>query len=203
MTGSKDRPGLGKPIRTILTGMAPRRKESFTAVSSGVYCWLALDEEAEGKLLKIEKVESFIVDLPTIRPHVLSMATMRVQSCVIVRIFCSDGVVGYGEATTIGGLSYGEESPEGIKLTIDRYFEPLLRTADPSFPSATMKLIKQNVVHNHFAKAAVEMALLDSVGKRLGLPISELLGGRQRDSLPIAWTLASGDTDQDIDEAVA
>jgi muconate cycloisomerase len=152
-------------------------------------------------LLKIEKVESFIVDLPTIRPHVLSMATMRVQSCVIVRIFCSDGVVGYGEATTIGGLSYGEESPEGIKLTIDRYLEPLLRTADPSFPSATMRLIKQNVVHNHFAKAAVEMALLDSVGKRLGLPISELLGGRQRDTLPIAWTLASGDTNQDIDEA--
>jgi muconate cycloisomerase len=152
-------------------------------------------------LLKIERVESFIVELPTIRPHVLSMATMRFQSIVIVRLYCSDGILGYGEATTIGGLSYGEESPEGIKVTIDTYLEPLLRTTDPSLPAATMRLLGQAVVGNHFAKAAIEMALLDAQGKRVGLPISELLGGRQRDTLPVAWTLASGDTDQDIEEA--
>jgi muconate cycloisomerase len=152
-------------------------------------------------LLKIERVETFIVELPTIRPHVLSMATMRVQSIVIVRLYCSDGILGYGEATTIGGLSYGEESPEGIKLTIETYLEPLLRTTDPSLPAATMRLLGQAVVGNHFAKAAIEMALLDAQGKRVGLPISELLGGRQRDTLPVAWTLASGDTDQDIEEA--
>ncbi len=34
-----------------------------------------------------------------------------------------------------------------------------------------------------------------------GLPVSELLGGRVRDALPVAWTLASGDTGKDIAEA--
>jgi muconate cycloisomerase len=54
---------------------------------------------------------------------------------------------------------------------------------------------------NHFAKCAVESALLDLAGKRLGLPVSELIGGgRVRDSLPVAWTLASGDTARDIAE---
>jgi muconate cycloisomerase len=43
--------------------------------------------------------------------------------------------------------------------------------------------------------------LLDAQGKRLGLPVSELLGGRVRDSLEVAWTLASGDTARDIAEA--
>jgi muconate cycloisomerase len=39
-------------------------------------------------------------------------------------------------------------------------------------------------------------------GKRLGVPVSELIGGgRVRDSLPVAWTLASGDTARDIEEA--
>ena len=152
-------------------------------------------------MLRVEKVETFLVDLPTIRPHVLSMTTMRCQTIVIVRLFCSDGTVGYGEGTTIGGLSYGEESPESIKLHIDLYLAPLLLLADPDRPTQTMAAIAKTIVGNHFAKAAVEMALLDAQGKRRGLPVSELLGGRQRESLPVAWTLASGNTRRDIEEA--
>ena len=33
------------------------------------------------------------------------------------------------------------------------------------------------------------------------MPVSELLGGRRRERLPVAWTLASGDTRRDIAEA--
>jgi muconate cycloisomerase len=54
---------------------------------------------------------------------------------------------------------------------------------------------------NRFAKCAVETALFDALGHRTGLPVSELLGGRLRDRLPVAWTLASGDTGRDIEEA--
>jgi muconate cycloisomerase len=152
-------------------------------------------------MLRVERIDTFLVDFPTIRPHVLSVATMRRQTAVIVRLVCSDGVVGYGEGTTIGGLLYGEESPEGIKLTIDAYIAPVLLAADPSRIGAAMALVGQAVVGNHFAKCAVETALLDAQGKRVGLPVSELLGGRRRDALPVAWTLASGDTGRDIAEA--
>src|ERR1700758_1110797 len=67
------------------------------------------------ELLTIEAIDTCLVDLPTIRPHVLSMTTIQQQTLVLVQIRCSDGIVGIGEGTTIGGLSYGEESPEGIK----------------------------------------------------------------------------------------
>ena len=67
----------------------------------------------------IERVETMLVDLPTIRPHKLSMAVMNGQTLMLVRIRCSDGTVGLGEGTTIGGLAYGAESPEGMKLAID------------------------------------------------------------------------------------
>lgn len=152
-------------------------------------------------MTRIDGIETLIVDVPTIRPHVLSMATMHRQTIVVVRLRCSDGVVGIGEGTTIGGLSYGEECPEGIKLAIDTYIAPVLRASDPTRVAATMAQIGKAVVGNHFAKAAVETALLDAMGKRLGLPVSELLGGRHRDTLPVAWTLASGNTAKDIDEA--
>ena len=71
--------------------------------------------------VRIERVETMLVDLPTIRPHKLSMAVMNGQTLMLVRIRCSDGTEGIGEGTTIGGLAYGAESPEGMKLAIDTY----------------------------------------------------------------------------------
>lgn len=149
----------------------------------------------------VERVETVLVDLPTIRPHKLSVATMNGQTLMLVKILCSDGVTGLGEGTTIGGLAYGGESTESMKLAIDTYFAPLMIGQDASRVQALMTRIGKMVKDNRFAKSAVETALLDAQGKRVGLPISELLGGRRRERLPVAWTLASGDTARDIAEA--
>lgn len=150
---------------------------------------------------RIERVETLLLDIPTIRAHRLSMATMQSQTLMLVRIRTADGIVGIGEGTTIAGMAYGAESPEGMKLTIDRYIAPQLVGADATRVQALMARIGQFVKGNHFAKCAVETALLDALGRRAGLPVSELLGGRRRDTLPVAWTLASGDTARDIAEA--
>lgn len=149
----------------------------------------------------IERVETVLIDLPTIRPHKLSVATMNGQTLMLVKIHCSDGITGIGEGTTIGGLAYGGESPESMKLNIDTYFVPVMKGQDATGVQALMGRIGKMVKDNRFAKSAIETALLDAQGKRLGLPVSELLGGRRRDRLPVAWTLASGDTDRDIAEA--
>ena len=151
--------------------------------------------------IQILAVETLLVDVPTIRPHKLSVATMMGQTLVLVRLQTSDDVVGWGEATTIGGLAYGEESPESIKTNIDRYIAPLLVGQDTTQVAACMARVKGNVQGNRFAKCAIETALYDNQAKRLGVPLSELFGGRVRDSLPVAWTLASGDTTKDIAEA--
>lgn len=149
----------------------------------------------------VERVETVLVDLPTIRPHKLSMATMEGQTLMLVKLLCSDGITGMGEGTTIGGLAYGGESPESMKLAIDTYVQPLLLGQDATRIPSLMARIGKMVKENRFARNAVETALLDAHGKRLGLPISELFGGRQRTRLPVAWTLASGDTGRDIAEA--
>ena len=152
---------------------------------------------------RIESIEAVLVDLPTIRAHKLAMTTMSRQTLVIVRLLDSDGIVGLGEATTIGGLAYGDQSPEGIKSAIDTYIAPLLRGTDATNANAAMALVARSVQGNSFAKSAVETALLDAQGQRLGLPIHALLGGAVRNTLPVLWTLASGDAARDIDEAHA
>ena len=149
----------------------------------------------------IESLTTQIVDLPTIRPHTLAMHTMRKQTLVILRLRCSDGIEGIGEATTIGGLAYGYESPESIKANIDAHLAPMLTGKPAANINAAMQTLDKIAKGNTFAKSGIESALLDAQGKRLGLPVSELLGGRVRDSLEVAWTLASGDTARDIAEA--
>ena len=149
----------------------------------------------------IQYIETYLLDVPTIRPHKLSVATMSTQTLVLVRIRCADGIHGWGEATTIGGLAYGEESPESIKANIDTHIAPLLIGMDATSPAKAMTKVRKAIQGNRFAKCALETALLDAQARRLGVPLSELLGGRVRDALPVAWTLASGDTAKDIAEA--
>jgi muconate cycloisomerase len=165
------------------------------------YCSNLSNFDLPGMSARITSVETILVDLPTIRAHQLSMATMQQQTMVIIRLRSSDGIEGIGEATTIGGLSYGEESPEGIKLTIDTYLAPALIGQDAENINAIMLMLGKVARGNRFAKSGIETALLDAQGKRLGVPISTLLGGAVRKTLPVLWTLASGDTNRDIEEA--
>ncbi|MDF9890904.1 UNVERIFIED_ORG: L-alanine-DL-glutamate epimerase-like enolase superfamily enzyme [Pseudomonas vranovensis] len=123
----------------------------------------------------IERISTLIVDLPTIRPHKLAMHTMQQQTLVIIRLQCSDGIEGLGEATTIGGLAYGNESPESIKQNIDSYFAPLLVGLDASNINAAMQRLDKVIKGNTFARSGIESALLDAQGKRQGLAVSELL----------------------------
>ncbi|CEI54661.1 Muconate cycloisomerase [Acinetobacter bereziniae] len=131
----------------------------------------------------------------------MAVATMQTQTLVLIKITTEDGFVGWGEATTIGGLGYGEESPESVQTNIDTYFAPLLKTLSGLNIAQTMQVIQRNINGNRFAKCAIQTALLDIQSQRLGIPVSELLGGRLRDSISVLWVLASGDTEKDIAEA--
>lgn len=149
--------------------------------------------------MKIRSIETILVDLPTIRPHKLAMATITDHSLVIVRIKSDTGLEGLGEAAVIP--HYGEETVEGIKLLIDRYFAPHLIGRDPGRFEILLQIMADVAKGNHYAKAAVEMACVDLVAKSLGVPASTLFGGAVHDSLPVLWVLATGNADRDIAEA--
>jgi muconate cycloisomerase len=152
-------------------------------------------------VMKIVSLESILVDLPTIRAHRLARQTVMQQTLVVLRLRTDSGIEGLGEATTIGGLSYGEESPESIKSALDTYITPIVVDQDPRNINAVMAEIERHVIGNRLAKSAVETALFDILGKELGVPVHRLLGGKQTDAMECVWGLASGNTDKDIEEA--
>ena len=151
--------------------------------------------------LTISEIKSTIVDVPTVRKHKLSSLSVTAQSYVIVELRLGNGVIGIGEAATLGGPRWSEESVEGIKATIDTYLAPALIGAAAERFEAARARMDEAAKRNNAAKGAIESALFDAVGKTLGVPAVQLLGGVVRDSVPVLWTLASGDPGQEIEEA--
>ncbi|MCZ6770921.1 MAG: muconate cycloisomerase family protein [Proteobacteria bacterium] len=151
--------------------------------------------------IRIEAVDTVIIDLPLRRKQRFSVLGTSDQSIVIILIRSSDGAVGIGEATPPCGPWWGGESVESIKVQIDTYLAPLLVGQDAFGLDELMHCMHRTVYGNHFAKAAIEMALLDLIGKVLQQPVYNLLGGKVRESLPMSWPLATGDPDLEIAEA--
>lgn len=145
--------------------------------------------------MRIASIETIVFDLPTTRPHKLAMATINTQSLILVRVRDEEGHEGLGEASVIA--HYGAETIEAIQIVIDQYLAPALIGHDPSALEdlvATMDVVLKD---NLYAKAAIEMACVDLVARRLNVPASTLFGGAVRDALPILLVLGAGDADKD------
>ena len=157
--------------------------------------------DSQTRDLAIAEIRSTITDVPTVRKHKLSNTSVSAQSYVIVQVRLANGAEGIREAATLGGPRWSEESVEAMKANIDAYLAPAVIGQRADRFEAAGLLMDQAAKRNNAAKAAIETALFDAVGKTLGLPASALLGGAVRDSLPVLWTLASGDPAQEVEEA--
>ena len=59
------------------------------------------------------------------------------------------------------------------------------------------------VVRGHpYAKAAIDVAVMDAVGHSLNVPVYQLLGGRVRDRIAVAHSIGLMEVDAAVDEAV-
>lgn len=150
---------------------------------------------------RITSLQTRIIDIPTVRPHKLSFGAIQQQSYCIVRAELSNGAVGWGEAATIGGASWNEESPESIQHAVQAYLTPAVVGQEAGTFEALLQRMDKSCRGNAFAKCAVEMALVDAVARTHDLPAYQLLGGKLHERLPLAWTLASGDVAKDLEEA--
>lgn len=152
---------------------------------------------------RIRSIQALIVKIPTIREHRLSSLSVTHQAYVLVRLKTEEGIEGIGEASTLGGPKWAEESVETIKAIIDNYLAPALIGHPCDQINAARTILDKAAKRNNAAKAAVETALFDALGKRLSVPIHTLFGGANRMHIPVLWALASGDPAQEVEEAIS
>jgi muconate cycloisomerase/chloromuconate cycloisomerase len=115
------------------------------------------------------------------------------SSFVLVRVLTSDGVAGYGEVSATAAWS-GEDDVTATHFVRD-LIGPLLVGRQLSPIDEHGRLMDRVLGGNPFTKAGVETALWDALGRTLGKPVTELLGGPFREEVPVKLAL-SGDGDE-------
>lgn len=110
------------------------------------------------------------IDLKLTTPFRISRGVEHISQNVIVQIN-SNGQMGYGESSPSG---YYGESVETVLACIPLFAGNL--GDDPFLLDDIMRHLDKIIRLNPSAKAAVDMALYDLIGKILGVPLYKLLG---------------------------
>lgn len=102
-----------------------------------------------------------------------------------LKISTDDGIIGYSEYNECFGSKGTTSVIENLApFVID--CDPMSHDVISSRLYAMTRLARGGI--NAQAIAAIENALLDVKGKYLKVPVYELLGGKQRDTLPLYWS---------------
>jgi muconate cycloisomerase len=157
-------------------------------------------------MIRIEKIDLFHVALPNRRPHKWKGLTGAIGGYMLVRITGSGGFTGWGEAPAIKdwggdhGRYYGE-TPGTTKVVIRKHLAPAVIGAE-AIPASLHSLMDGAIKGYPYAKASIEMAVYDLLGRSLGVPVHTLLGGRVRDVIPVAHSIGLLPMDEAVAECV-
>lgn len=115
--------------------------------------------------------ESSITRLKLRHTWTTTMSSSEYRDTIQVRL-TKDGIVGVGEGAPI--VRYHENAEDG-KKAIDEVI-PFLQTCDPWRFEKVMADVSQRVPGQFAAKAAIDIAAIDWVGKKLNAPLHRMLG---------------------------
>ena len=124
--------------------------------------------------MKITRVEAIPFAIPYTKPLRFASGEVHVAEHVLVRVHTDDGVVGVAEAPP-RPFTYGE-TQASIVAVINQIFEPQV-VGLPLLEREVVGARLARTIGNPTAKAALDMAIWDALGRTLDLPVTELLGG--------------------------
>jgi L-alanine-DL-glutamate epimerase-like enolase superfamily enzyme len=148
--------------------------------------------------VKIKVIEPIAVSLPMKKPVQMAGETVARADNVLVRIETVDGVVGWGEAASAPVMT--GETVASMMAAVEHVAPGLLARDAFDFAGAAAAM-EARMYGNNGAKAAIDIALHDLVGRATGQPIYALLGGKHRTRMPVLAVIGSPDAAADIREA--
>ncbi len=111
---------------------------------------------------------------------------------VLVRIH-ADGVVGNGQIRVPSPGHFLPETTASSVAAIRDIFGPALIGRDIFDLTAIWDRFDLVLPGNPCARAAIDLALHDAMGKALRVPVHDLLGGRVRSEIPMEWSVSMAD----------
>src|ERR1041384_6374254 len=133
----------------------------------------------------ISSVRPYLLSYPFPEPIRLPFhggeRTILKRDAMFIRVETTDGLVGYAPGP----------GSERVRQAIEQVVAPFLTDRVLADPDALrVQFLEGAGADPHLAKiySCVEIALYDVLGKALGVPVSELLGGRARDRIRLSRT---------------
>lgn len=148
--------------------------------------------------LAIRRIDTIGVALPLRKPLHSFAGLITSSRSLLVRIETANGLAGWGEAGE--SLTMTGETIAGMKSVIDDHLAPRLLGRNALDRVALMRSCARDIRGNAAARTAVEMALLDIVGRHFGVPAVELLGGAYSRGLSPIWFVGTGSLEGDLAE---
>ncbi len=148
--------------------------------------------------MKIKRVEPIAVSFPMKKPVFLAGVEIRLADNILVRIEADNAVVGWGEAASAPTMT--GETVESMMAAV-AYLAAAVEGRPAEDIAGAVAAMATRMYANNAAKAAIEMALHDLVGRATGQPAYALLGGKQRSRMAILGVISTGELASDLREA--
>jgi L-alanine-DL-glutamate epimerase-like enolase superfamily enzyme len=108
-------------------------------------------------------------------PYEIAYESVDHATNVFLRLETTTGFVAFGCAAP--DLAVTRETPESVLAALRDVAEPLLKGGDPLRRLALLDKLQKALPDSPSARAAVDLALHDLLGKLVGQPVYKLLGG--------------------------
>jgi muconate cycloisomerase len=153
--------------------------------------------------MQIVQIEASIVKAEVVKPYITAIEKqgLTTTQCIILRMTTDNDICGLGESDPFVGFS--TESPESGMQLIRNYLGPAVLGTDPANIAALHQKMDSVAPGSPFAKAPIDIAAYDILGKALQVPVYQLLGGRLRRQIPMIWPIGSGTPQETAREALA
>lgn len=148
--------------------------------------------------MHITSIEPIAVSLPMKKPVIMAGEEVRRADNVLVRITTDTGLVGWGEAASAPVMT--GDTLESLVAAV-HHLSPALLGRDAADIDGVHAAMNGRMYGNHGAKAAIDIALFDLVGKASGRPVHALLGDKRRNRMPLLGVVGGGDYDGDLRDA--
>ncbi len=147
--------------------------------------------------MRIKRIEVCSIRIPYQRVFKIATATYTDQPFVIVKIETNDGIIGYGEACP--AHEFTGETASTVAAVIKELIGPRIIGMDP-FDIEKFFANLPDVAGAPGAKAAIDIAMHDLMGKITGKPLHKLIGGRTRDHFPVTGGATLATIEETLDK---
>lgn len=133
--------------------------------------------------MKIASIEISAIRLPLKDPFIISYTTYEDMPSIVVKLVTEEGLVGYGEGTPDEHVT--GETWESVFAVLHHTIGPAIIGSNPFQIEKIHDVMDKAIVGAPTAKAAIDIACYDLMGKATGQPVYNLLGGRYHDTLEL------------------